>query len=157
MNDTVVGWREWVSLPALGIPAIKAKVDTGAKTSCLHAFELELFQEAGVETVRFKIHPLRKDRNLVLTCRAPVLGRRTVRDSGGHSEERIVIETSIQVGDRLFSTPVTLTSREDMLFRMLLGRRLLAAAQVCVDPSASYLLGKISSRKAREMYREMTG
>jgi hypothetical protein len=137
-----IGWREWIALPGLGIPAIKAKVDTGARTSALHAFRIESFDVDGREWVRFWIHPLRGRTDVEFRCEAPVLERRLVRDSGGHTEERCVIRTPVSLGGRDWPVEITLTSREDMLFRMLLGRSALADAGLAVDPGASYLLGR---------------
>lgn len=141
-SKAVIGWREWLALPALGIPAIKAKIDTGARTSALHTFDLETYTEGGHEWVKFRIHPLRKRSEVELECIAPVVDRRNVRDSGGHAEERIVIATDLQLKQRRWPVEITLTSRDDMLFRMLLGRAALRAGQLLVDPAASYLYGK---------------
>jgi hypothetical protein len=137
-----IGWREWLALPELGIPAIKAKVDTGARTSALHAFRMETFRNGGAENVRFWIHPLRGREDLQLACEAPVIDRRVVRDSGGHTEERCFIRTIISAGGRDWPAEITLTSREDMLFRMLLGRGALLEAGFQVDPGRSYVLGR---------------
>jgi hypothetical protein len=94
----ILGWREWLALPDLGIPAIKAKIDTGARTSALHAFEIDSFTEGGIEQVRFKIHPIQKRSDIVLVCQAPVVDRRRVSDSGGHREMRFVIRSGITIG-----------------------------------------------------------
>lgn len=141
-RGAVLGWREWVCLPDLGIPAIKAKVDTGARTSALHAFRIESYSVNGAEHVRFWLHPLRKNLKTVLVCEAPVVQRRVVRDSGGHVEERYVIESRVGIGGREWNIELTLTSREDMLFRMLLGRSAIAAGGLIIDPSLSYVQGR---------------
>lgn len=134
-----IGWREWARLPELGIDAIKVKVDTGARTSALHAFEVKTFMQDGREWVRFRIHPLQKNTELECECVCPVLDRRQVSDSGGHIEERVVIQADIEMGGRRWPIEITLTDRETMKFRMLLGRT--AMKGLHVDPQASFLLG----------------
>ncbi len=141
-NDKLlIGWREWVSLPALGIPAIKAKIDTGARTSALHTFGLETFKANGQLKVRFRLHPLQKRSDIELFCVADVVDERIVSDSGGHRERRLVIRTPLRLGDNEWPIEITLTDRETMLFRMLLGRTAMRHRLV-VDPAVSYQLGK---------------
>ncbi len=141
----IVGWREWVALPALAIPAIKAKVDTGARTSALHAFLLEPFWAHGVRKVRFGIHPLQKRTDLAIICVAKVVDQRIVTDSGGHREQRYVIETPIRLDTAEWLVEVTLTNREEMRFRMLLGRTALDQRMI-VDPALSYQTGRALAR-----------
>ncbi len=152
MNTTpeilTFGWREWVSLPDIGIRQIKAKVDTGARTSALHAFEVRPFSELGRDRVEFRIHPVQKDNDTVVTCTADIIDTRTVTDSGGHKEERYVIETTLSIGNQAWPIEVTLTSRDDMLFRMLLGRTAIKN-RARVDPARSYLVGKKKRIKRR--------
>lgn len=136
-----LGWREWVSLPELGLDRIKAKVDTGARTSTIHAFSVRTFEKGGLERVEFLVHPFQKDTATVVTCQADVLDRRIVSDSGGHREERIVIQTSIIIGDNSWPIEATLTARDTMLFRMLLGRTAIKGKAV-VNPARSYVVGK---------------
>ena len=141
-----LGWREWIGLPELGLPRIKAKVDTGARTSALHAFEVNEFTENGRQRVEFKIHPRQRDNDTVAVCTADVIGERTVTDSGGHKEQRWVIRTQLSIGPHGWPIEITLTARDDMLFRMLLGRTAIKGlAQV--DPSRSYLVGKKRRKK----------
>ncbi|MDH5471643.1 MAG: ATP-dependent zinc protease [Gammaproteobacteria bacterium] len=138
---TTVGWREWVSLPQLEIPEIKAKVDTGAKTSCLHAFDLEPYQDNGIEMIRFLVHPIQKRNDIIKECHAKVTDKRRVSDSGGHRELRYVITTRLEIGDMGWDIEMTLTDRDTMLFRMLLGRTAMKN-RLNVNPALSYLIGK---------------
>jgi len=136
----VIGWREWVALPELGVNALKCKVDTGAKTSALHAFYVDPFEADGRQMIRFGLHPRQEETDTVVECVAEVFDVRTVSDSGGHKEQRYVIRTPLRIGDETFDAEITLTNRDTMTFRMLLGRRAMEARFV-VDPGASYLAG----------------
>jgi hypothetical protein len=137
----VFGWREWVGLPELGLDSIKAKVDTGARTSALHAFELDTFTENGVDRVNFKIHPVQKDAEKVVSCVADIIDERLVTDSGGHREQRLIIATLLTIGRWSWPIEMTLTSRDNMMFRMLLGRTAIKGVAM-VDPARSYTTGK---------------
>lgn len=136
-----VGWREWVLLPDLKLPMIKAKIDTGARTSCLHAFNVEEFTKHEKEWVRFGIHPHQDDTETEIYCEAEVLDKRTVTDSGGHKESRYVISSNIVLGNESWPIEITLTNRDSMLFRFLLGRTAMEN-KIIVNPAKSYLLGK---------------
>ena len=151
-NKITVGWREWVSLPDIGLPLIKAKVDTGARTSALHAFEVSPFEKDNIQYVRFFIHPIQENDEIVQECIAPVCDYRWISDSGGHREQRFVIETPIQIGGLSWPIEITLTNRDTMKFRMLLGRTAMEN-RIVVDPVASYLHGKVSKKKSKEQYK----
>src|SRR5690349_7884170 len=138
---SMLGWREWVGLPELAIPAMKAKIDTGARTSALHAFYIEPFTKDRAEYVRFGIYLKRKTGIIEKECIAPIIDRRTVTDSGGHSEERIVIRTPIMIGTDHWPVEITLTNRDGLKYSMLLGRSALSG-RYQIDIVHSYLAGK---------------
>ncbi|MDF3413514.1 30S ribosomal protein S6--L-glutamate ligase [Sulfitobacter sp. M57] len=125
MENLAFGWEEWVALPELGLPAIKAKVDTGARTSALHAHDIETFGPASKPKVRFNVHPIAGRTDIVITCSAPLVDRREVTSSNGEAEQRYVIETKLDVGGQSWPIEVTLTNRTGMSSRMLLGRQAL--------------------------------
>jgi len=133
-----IGWREYVDIPELGIVGVKAKVDTGARTSCIHAFSVTTFEKENAVWVRFGVHPNQGDHGTEVWCEAPVVDYREVTDSGGHSEMRYVIASQLIIGKHQFRTELTLTNRDTMRFRMLLGRRAMTKRFI-VNPSASYL------------------
>jgi len=137
-SKLVIGWREWVQLPGLGVFETKAKVDTGADNSALHAFNLERFSRDGLDYVRFEVHPKQRSRRPVIRCEAPLVTEKKVRNPGGRSELRPVIMTTIVVAGVSLEALVNLTSRDEMGFRMLLGRRAVRGSFV-IDPGRSYL------------------
>lgn len=139
-QTNILGWREWAGLPDLGITWLKAKVDTGARTSALHAFETERFERDGQTWVRFRVRPKQKDDCTVCCCEAPVVEERVVTDSGGHKEKRPVIRTQLRLGDQQLDVEVTLTNRDSMLFRMLIGRTAIKG-NFMVSPGQSFVLG----------------
>lgn len=136
-----IGWREWLTLPDLGIVAVKAKIDTGARTSAIHAFDLKTFYLDGKHMVRFKVHPYQRDSHTTVESEAEILDEREVRNSGGHAELRLTIVTLVVVGENQWPIELTLTNRDVMGFRMLLGRQAVRD-RFLVDPGKSYLLSR---------------
>lgn len=132
-----LGWEEWVALPKLGLPALKAKVDTGARTSALHASDIEAFGPAANPKVRFAVHPIPGQYDLAIPCSAPIVDRRDVTSSNGETEFRYVIQTTLKVGDRHWPVEVTLTDRGSMAYRMLIGRQALSD-DMLVAPTESF-------------------
>lgn len=158
MNDStgnqdriVVGNEEWCAFPALNIPAIKARVDSGAKTSAIHAFNIQHFQRDGQDWVRFSVHPLQNDRKVVVHCEAPVVDRRVVKSSTGTAEKRYVIATSIELGGNQWDVELTLTNRDSMGYRMLLGREAMLG-RMLVDPAESFCVGERSDQELDQLY-----
>lgn len=141
----IIGWRELVHLPNLGIDSIKAKIDTGARSSALHAFHIENFQCNGKSMIKFYIHPYQRDTQRTVIAEAELLEYRKVRNSGGHIQSRPVIQTIVQLGNKQWSIELTLTNRDVMGFRMLLGRQALRH-KFLVDSGQSFL--QSSSLKA---------
>ncbi len=139
-KKNTLGWREWIALDDLGLPPIKAKVDTGARTSALHAFRVRGFRRKGVRWVRFDIHPIQGDTTTVVSCEAPVVDKRPVTDSGGHTTERYVISTKLYLGGECWPIELTLTNRDNMKFRALLGRTALQG-RFLVDSAKSFCCG----------------
>jgi len=137
----LLGWREWVSLPALGVGSIKAKIDTGARSSALHAFDLELDQRKGKTFARFRIHPLQSGPGPAIKARAEVAEFRKVKSSSGHATLRPVILTQLEVSGTRWPIELTLANRDEMGFRLLLGRQALRG-QAVVDPSRSFVAGR---------------
>jgi len=134
----VIGWREWLALPDLGIEIVKAKVDTGARSSALHAYDYRPFRRGGRPFIRFKVHPVQRDASDSVEAEAEVIDERYVRNSGGGQELRWVVRTNVEMMGLKFPIEVTLTRRDAMGFRMLLGREAIRNRFV-VDPGRSYL------------------
>ena len=143
----VIGWREWVAMPKLGIRRIKAKIDTGARTGALHAWDIKPVRRKGVRWVRFKLHPKQRNNRYSIACKAHVKDMREVRASSGHVEMRYVIETEIALGGRRWPIELTLTNRDKMGFRLLLGRASVRNAFL-VNPGRSFVTGKPAHEKA---------
>ncbi len=137
-NLPVIGWREWLSLPNLEIARIKAKIDTGARSSALHAFDIDIFKRRGLDFVRFKIHPFQHNSADTITAESELLDMRHVRNSGGHAQLRPVIRTTVALGGRQWPLELTLTNRDVMGFRMLLGRQAVRQ-RFLIDSGRSYL------------------
>lgn len=142
----IIGWRELLSLPDLGITQVKAKIDTGARSSALHAFDIETFEQNGKPMVRFKVHPYQRDTHRVAIAQAEVIDQRQVRNSGGQAQLRPVIQTTVELNSYTFLIELTLTNRDAMGFRMLLGRQAVRR-RFLVDAGRSFLHGLPGSTK----------
>jgi len=135
----VAGWREWAQLPELGVDYIKVKIDTGAKTSSLHAFQLSTVTHSGQDYVKFDIHPIQDNDTIIYTCISPIVDYRWITSSTGHRQQRFIIETQLKIGDYASLVQLSLANRDEMGFRMLIGRAALKK-EVLVDPAHSFLL-----------------
>ncbi|MEO5347423.1 MAG: RimK/LysX family protein [Magnetococcus sp. YQC-9] len=140
-DPLIIGWREWVALPDLGVARIKCKIDTGARTSALHALDPVLIQREDGAHVRFKIHPVQRKSRPEIVCEAPLVDSRSVVNSGGHTEHRYVIRTRVQLGEKDCEVEITLTDRAPMGFRMLIGRTAIRK-KFLVDPGCSFVLSR---------------
>ncbi len=141
----IIGWREWCAMPSLGLPGVLAKIDTGAKTSALHAFDIRR-SARGDDWVEFNVHPVQRRRRPEIRCEAQVVDERAVTSSNGRSELRPVIRTEMVIGARRFVTEITLTNRDEMGYRMLIGRQTLKG-RFLVDPELSYCCGDLDERE----------
>ncbi|TPD70466.1 30S ribosomal protein S6--L-glutamate ligase [Flavobacterium microcysteis] len=150
-NKVILGSEEWCSFPELGIPLIKARVDSGAKTSALHAVNIAPFLRDGESWVKFDINPIQNNLKTIIHCEALLVDKRIVKSSSGFREQRYVIRTTLDFGEHKWSIEMTLTNRDSMGFRMLLGREAMSG-RVLVDPEQKYLLGQPSSEKLKELY-----
>lgn len=134
-----IGWREWVGLPELGVDAIKAKVDTGARTSTIHAWNIVEYEGSDGPRVSFELHPVQRNNHLVVACRAPVCDTRDIRSSNGEIQHRVIIRTTLQLAENTWPIELSLTNRDEMGFRLLLGRAALRK-HVRIDPGRSFLI-----------------
>lgn len=150
-SNTLTGWREWVALPDLGVDWIKAKIDTGARTSSLHAFDIVEFEQDGEPWVRFRVKPWQDSQLDAVVVECPIHDRRAVRSSSGHAQQRLVVELLIRLVDREVLAEVTLSNRDEMGFRMLIGREALRQGY-SIDPARSFLGGR-APREARRRNR----
>jgi len=146
----IVGFEEWVGLPELGLPSLKAKLDTGAKTSALHAVNIEPFCEGGMEKVRFKVHPVPRRPAIEIACVARLVDERPVTSSNGERELRYVIATVLEIGVERWPIELTLTNREGMRYRMLIGRQGMRAGML-IEPTASFR----QPRRSHKVYRAL--
>ncbi len=152
LNKIILGSEEWCSFPELGIPTIKARVDSGAKTSALHAVNIAPFIKDGQNWVKFDINPIQNNLKTIIPCEAPLIDKRVVKSSSGFREQRYVIQTSLDIGNSKWLIEMTLTNRDSMGFRMLLGREAMSG-RVLVDPEQKYLLGQPSQDNLKELYK----
>lgn len=150
-EKTIIGSEEWCSFPELGIPAIKARVDSGAKTSSIHAFNIHKFRRDGTTWVSFEVHPIQRDRRVVIRCERPVVDRRVVKSSSGIAETRYVVATRMRLGDQSWEVELTLANRDSMGYRMLLGREAMVD-RLIVDPSLSFRMGEITGNDLDDFY-----
>jgi ribosomal protein S6--L-glutamate ligase len=151
-NKVIFGSEEWFSFPDLGIPTIKARVDSGAKTSALHAINISPFVKDDTNWVRFDINPIQKNLKTVIHCEALLVDKRIVKSSSGFREQRYVIQTTLDIGNESWPIEMTLTNRDSMGFRMLLGREAMSG-RVLVDPEQTYLLGQETTEHLKEIYK----
>lgn len=150
-SPSIIGKEEWVALPELGLSAIKARIDSGARTSALHAFNMVVHEEGGEEYVEFDIHPIQKNRKITRHCRAKIVDRREVKNTSGKSERRIVIRSLLTLGEESWPIEITLTNRDEMGYRMLLGRQAMKG-RVLVDPGQSFLVMHMADTSAKRLY-----
>lgn len=146
-----IGWQEWVSLPNLKIPAIKAKIDTGAKTSSLHSFKIKPIIKNRKDFVRFSVHPIQRNKTVSISCCCPIFDIRNVMSSNGLVEERFVIQSLLCLGNEKWEIEITLSDRDPLQFRMLLGREALDS-RVVIDPSKALLTKKYPKNQVFDLY-----
>jgi len=146
-----IGWQEWCALPKLHIPAIKTKIDTGAKTSALHAWDIDTFHRHGELYVHFMVHPIQRNSRIHCFCTSHVVDKRSIMNTAGHKENRYIITTPITLGSTTWEIEIGLTNRDPLAFRMLLGRDALKG-HTLIDPAKTLCQGKMSSRILKKLY-----
>jgi ribosomal protein S6--L-glutamate ligase len=149
----IVGWKEWVAIPELELPAIKAKIDTGAATSSLHAYDIKYVSIKGVPYVRYNLHPLQKSKKITRSCLSRLYDKRSVKSSSGLSRKRPVIRVTLKIGNFEWEIEVNLTNRDSMGMRMLIGREALRG-KILVNSGHKFLHGKISSNTLQKFYKK---
>jgi len=154
IEHVIIGGEEWCAFPGLHIPAIKARVDSGAKTSTIHASNIHKFIRKGEKWVSFEVHPIQENRRIILRCKAKIIDYRNIKSSSGISEKRFVIQSALKIGNYQWNIELTLANRDSMGFRMLLGREAMEN-RVFVDPANSFLLGDYSNEKVNELYQHV--
>lgn len=142
-KELVFGWQEWVELPGLGLPAVLAKVDTGARSSAIHAFMIEPYGRTGKPRVRFGVHPVPERPDIVVFCSAELVDQREITSSNGETELRYIVRTPLRIGGQEWPIEISLTNRESMQYRMLVGRKALHD-NIIVDPNQSCVQGELS-------------
>lgn len=149
-KSLLVGWREWAKLPLLNIPLIKVKIDTGAQTSALHAYDINVIKEGGKDFAEFIIHPVQRNDNIAIKSKAEIVDMRVIKSSNGQKERRIVVRSMIEIGGSSWEIDITLTNRDIMKHRMLLGRE--AMSKLLVNPTHSYCQGSVPGKKVLQIY-----
>ncbi len=150
-SKMIIGCDEWCAFPSLNIPAIKARVDSGAKTSSMHAINIERFSRNDEKWVRFEVHPLQKNRKVTVHCEAPLIDQRVIKSSSGDKEKRPVICVPLSLGGTVWEVEVTLTNRDSMGYRMLLGREAMNG-RILIDPESMCLLGEQDKKTLQGLY-----
>jgi ribosomal protein S6--L-glutamate ligase len=150
-DKKIIGNQEWCAFPELGIPAIKARIDSGAKTSSIHAFNIRAYVKNDIDWVSFEVHPVKRNDEILIRCECPIVDIRDVKNSSGTSETRYVISTPISLGGSVWDAELTLSDRDAMGYRMLLGREAMNGRLV-IDPSMKCVLGKLSTKKINKFY-----
>ncbi|MCE2992037.1 MAG: RimK/LysX family protein [Candidatus Jidaibacter sp.] len=148
----IVGWKEWVALPELDLPIIKAKIDTGAATSSLHAYNIKYVSIKGISYVRYNLHPLQRNKKVIRSCLSKLHDKRIVKSSSGETEKRPVIMVTLKIGIFEWEIELNLTNRDSMGMRMLIGREALSG-KILVNSAHKFLHGKMSSKQIKEIYK----